>query len=1100
MTTAAKNIIQYLLAMDGVNQSQRSQPALDPANVKLDGRTMSELVRFVYELAAQVKYYDKNNNPQGNWKPFFDHLLNGAAVMSDTDLQTMMLVKTDVAPHIALLLAFLQVYAVAANDLNTLTKKRLDYYYQEVLRLQRTVPGPDEVHVLFELGKSAKPLLLKKGALLDAGKTSTGLPLQYAADNDIVISHTVAGMTRSSYTDAKPDGKKIVFKANDASLVVNESATAWRPFGTSQLSIPPESRLMEPVSFGWAAASPNLLLAEGKRTITLQIALRSFKGTTSPELILTSMLAVSLTGSEGWLTEGLVWSAKLIPGILLQDPELENPFTLELSVELNESLPAVTAYSETLHLGSYTTVWPVIRVLFKPESYISNLLSGFRVENIVIKVEAKGVKNLVLQNDQATQANDKPVLPFGNTPFIQSNFYIGSEEVFSKTLTSIGVNLEWQDPPESFADHYSSYGNSNVTNNNIFLTAIDLLNNRNWNTRLVFSASLFNAADPARVQSLFINESSFATQTSAATFRRNAALKLAGAFDNKINQGFIRLVLAGPTKNSLGDLPVEAPFEAFGHKTFPVAYTDQVILLSKFTGVGTKPELPKQPYTPVLKSVSVDYTAKDEFKPNDPNGTDQFFMQDVFGPAETVKDDTALLVVPQPGNGSLYIGVKNATAPQTLSFLLQIEEGSVEGEELLRSSDLNWSYLAGNYWKNISSADIIEESTGGLQKPGLIRLNMGADATVQHSLMPKAMHWIRASVKDNPKGAAAITSINTEAAKATLVLPGGVAVGYETHLAQPLGAGSISKLVVKVPAIKKITQPFPSFGGRNAESDDAFYRRISERLRHKKRGVSGWDFERLALESFPEIYKIKCLPHSDTEKSFKPGDLRLVVVPDWRKRPTGNPLQPKMNRNRLREIADFVKDNYASPFATVHVSNPVYETLVVDCKVSFHAEFDAGYYTVILEEDIKKFLSPWAYLEGQDIVFGGKVHASEILAFIEGREYVDFITDFELYHRYEGVAGGGIGEMTISFDFIVGETPQPSIGITSSGTGGKTINVDFIVGTPVEVAAATRPDSILVSNISHRIQAVQADMSGCQGIQHIGIGQMIIGLDFIPIS
>ena len=133
-------------------------------------------------------------------------------------------------------------------------------------------------------------------------------------------------------------------------------------------------------------------------------------------------------------------------------------------------------------------------------------------------------------------------------------------------------------------------------------------------------------------------------------------------------------------------------------------------------------------------------------------------------------------------------------------------------------------------------------------------------------------------------------------------------------------------------------------------------------------------------------------------------------------------------------------------------------------------------------------------------MFGGKVHASEILAFIEGREYVDFINDFELYHRYEGIGGGGIGDMTISFDFSVGETPQPSIGITASGTGGKTINIDFIVGIPVEVAAATRPDSILVSNISHRIQAIQAGMSVCQGIQHIGIGQMIIGLDFIPIS
>jgi hypothetical protein len=180
------------------------------------------------------------------------------------------------------------------------------------------------------------------------------------------------------------------------------------------------------------------------------------------------------------------------------------------------------------------------------------------------------------------------------------------------------------------------------------------------------------------------------------------------------------------------------------------------------------------------------------------------------------------------------------------------------------------------------------------------------------------------------------------------------------------------------------------------------------------------------------------------------------------------------------------------------VSNPSYETLLVDCKVSFHPAFDPGYYTTVLNEEIKKFLSPWAYEEGRDIVFGGKVHASEILAFIEGRVYVDHVTDFELYHRHQGESflGGGIGDMEIGLDFIIGNTPEPTIG----GTIGKTINVDFVVGVPVEVAAATRPDTILVSNGTHRIEALLADSAVCIGTQQIGIGQMIIGLDFVPIS
>src|SRR5690606_23126820 len=126
-----------------------------------------------------------------------------------------------------------------------------------------------------------------------------------------------------------------------------------------------------------------------------------------------------------------------------------------------------------------------------------------------------------------------------------------------------------------------------------------------------------------------------------------------------------------------------------------------------------------------------------------------------------------------PGNGALYIGLEKAAVPQTVSFLFQIEEGSVEGEALLRSGDLRWSYLAGNRWRSIAAADIQEESTGGFQKPGIVRVNIGADATEAHSLMPAGMRWIRVSVDDSPQGAAAFSKINTQAARAKLVLPDG---------------------------------------------------------------------------------------------------------------------------------------------------------------------------------------------------------------------------------------------------------------------------------------------------------------------------------------
>ena len=37
------------------------------------------------------------------------------------------------------------------------------------------------------------------------------------------------------------------------------------------------------------------------------------------------------------------------------------------------------------------------------------------------------------------------------------------------------------------------------------------------------------------------------------------------------------------------------------------------------------------------------------------------------------------------------------------------------------------------------------------------------------------------------------------------------------------------------------------------------------------RKVTAWDLERLVLEAFPEVFKVKCLPHTDETGSYKAG-------------------------------------------------------------------------------------------------------------------------------------------------------------------------------------------------------------------------------------
>ena len=1079
-----KRIFRYLLSTDGVNQLERSAFALSADSVKIDGRSKHDIVRFLLALSEQIRYYNSLNAPQGDWQSFLKGLTAGNEILTDTEIDVLHVEDKKCPPHLALLLAFLKIYRYVQDDVNLLTGRRLNFYYEDVLKILRRPAVADQVHTIFELAKNAAPVKLEKGTTLTAGNTSDGTPLLYQLDSEYIITQAQIERLSTDFVDADLTGRHIVYKADDGSGVLGVG-TGWRPFGKSHLKSPPEEAFMTPALLGCAVASPDFALAEGTRQITVKFSLTTTENI--PEMSMVNSLIIEMTGDSGWLIPDNVLEAKLEPIDITGDEKIHR---LTITIAFMDTSAAVVRYQESLHLKQLSTSWPVWSMTLKPTAFLLDQLATFSITEIETMVTVKGARNLILQNDQSIQSPDSPATPFGNVPAIGSNFYIGSTEAFSKSLTDLTVNLTWKDAPENFQTHYAAYDNSNIDNDD-FLGNLFLLGGRAWHLITPAEAALFNPFGTELKQSIAIG-SHIKNVIAYSPYKRDPTLSIGTSYTQVTQQGFIRLALSGPTKLDVNNLPAYAPFEAFGHKSFPYIYADHAIRIAKDEDIA----LPQSPYTPVLSSVTLDYTAVNTFKPRTPNLVDQFFTLDIFGSAETDEGSSASLVPFELHQGALHIGLKNAQPAQIISMLFQMEEGSTPGATLLEPENINWSYLSGNAWKNISRGDILEDRSQGFQVPGLIRLLLGPDATTDHTVMPAGLHWLRATISQSAEGAADVLAIHTQAGRASLVLSSEDTSAYDQHLSSPLRPDTIKSLSRKIPAIKKVYQPYPSFGGRSAESDQQYHQRTHERLRHRSRAVSQWDHERIVLENFPEIFKVKTLPHLDSENNLAPGHVKLVLVPDWRKRPSGNPLQPKANGALLKSIETFSEENHCSAFTTVHVSNPVYETLLVDCKIAFVDGFDPGFYALQLEEEIKRFLSPWAYEEGEDIAFGGKIYSSEIMAFIEGREYVDYITDFALYHRYKGIPSGGISEMQIDVDFIIGFSPESTIG--PGDPPGKIIGDDFIVGVPVDTAIATVPDAILVSNDSHRIGVI-AD-HGCEGTQQIGIGQMVVGLDFVLIS
>ena len=114
--------------------------------------------------------------------------------------------------------------------------------------------------------------------------------------------------------------------------------------------------------------------------------------------------------------------------------------------------------------------------------------------------------------------------------------------------------------------------------------------------------------------------------------------------------------------------------------------------------------------------------------------------------------------------------------------------------------------------------------------------------------------------------------------------------------------------------------------------------------------------------------------------------------------------KPLVSKSNLTAVYEFIRP-LASPFASLTVINPLFEEIMIDCIVTF-SEYvkDEAFYEKKLQQDVKRFLSPWAFENGQEPEFGGTIYRAAILDFIEELPYIDFVEKLEVIHQ-ESISG-----------------------------------------------------------------------------------------------
>lgn len=887
-------------------------------------------------------------------------------------------------PHYALFLGFLYLFEYARQEANTLTGRHLDFYYRDILRLKEKPAVPAKAHLIAELAKQSVSHQFKTGDRFIAGKDALGKEVFFANSSDLVANQAKVISLKTLYRHgseklgtgadaAKQYGRlyasPISNSADGKGKVIETDDKSWHPF-FNKIYRDGELQSIEipQAEAGFAVASHYLLMAEGERTITLNLTMAG--DTTSLISDLKDDIICQITTEKGWLEITATKFGPVSGGIM------------QLTTSICGAEPAITPYLAKTHGYTFDTALPVLIVKLKHRSdhlFAYPFFQDTEIQQIDLSVNVTGLKTLAVFNDFGPVDTSKPFQPFGSQPVVGSALIIGSKEVFQKKLTSASIKASWLATPAPYSTVSPKVN-------------IDFLNSGIWKG--------------SGIDAVAITSGTFGlTHNLLYPVKDEADLNKTEAYTTESRHGFLRMKLDAD----------------FGQADFQA---DLLKYLRKDSG-ATDPGAP--PIGPVMNALSLDYSASQQIILN--TGDDaafairkaRFYHLYPFGHAEqhaVLNSSNKTFLMPQfdfernsskqESEAEFYIGLSGLVPPQNVNLLFQVADGTANPLSLKPDAHLHWSFLAGNEWVAFKNEEI-QDNTSGMLKSGIVSVAFPSKADNGNTLLPSGQHWIRVAVADAADAVCRILAVEAQAMLTTF----SDKENDPAFNATVLPAGSIKKMENPDAAVKKVSQSFDSFGGRAAEESTAFYTRISERLRHKDRVIALWDYERLVLEAFPEIYRVKCLNHTQYEptsdsdgiyRELAPGHVTLITVPNKQFHNERDPLRPYTSLGTLEEIATFVKAR-TSCFVKLHVRNPQFEEVRVNFKLRLFDGFDETFYSKMLKESITRFLSPWAFPGGDSPTFGGKIYKSVLIDFVEEQPYVDYVTDFELFHHIDNVPG-----------------------------------------------------------------------------------------------
>jgi hypothetical protein len=960
-------------------------------------------------------------------------------------------------PAAGLFIAFLQLYSKAAAKGRSFPERHLDFYYWDVLRADTRSPQPDSVHLVCR-NVEGQEALIRQGDRFTAGPDAAGAERLYIAENNLRVTDArVARLLSLSFERNKlvsPAWEMGCFtrcRSSDLSAAAEplsgSEPTGLPIFGKKENFV--SRNESKNVQLGLMLAAPELLLSQGRREISVILLCRqelsqddllqqmekiadqehffslfghflslrliqttkqniadsvqnrllqaakdvgiapasvdviegllheSSQGSTLFYRFLTNAFHISLSGASGWLT---VERYSIFP---VADVEPRGGGGLRLTFALGRDVEPVIGCRPELHGAMHgNTSLPLLQLRLNHQSHFFtySIFRHFILEKIILETKVEGLRDLQAHNQHGRLDPTQLFQPFGPAPARQAYFIVGSHEAACKQLTDLSFCIEWAelpDEPEGFAAHYRQYGDASLTNAS-FRANFSLLRNGRWAPE---------AKEQRRGAALFawrsmdgrLKEQQELIVRDLKGFRPIPAATAAGDFLYGLKQsnGFFRWELAGPR-------------QAFGHSQYPELLSKALMFNAR--SKRRKLPVPSPPYTPLIKRLSLNYTARREIDLSSPaEGDAKLYHLHPFGTTllypEAVRKSHSLAPDIDAAD-NLYIGLRGQElgGVQTLYFYLNADSGRTAADTAARVS---WFYAADKGWRPFEESHFLGDTTEHFLRSGIITLNIPDDISQENMEMGQGLHWLRASTDSRPDFFSSVRGVYAQGLRATAPQSG--------KAAEPLAPQKVRRPVSTITGLAEVLQPEASFNGGRQENREALITRFSERLRHKDRAVTPWDYERLVLEQFPQIRQVKCFPHLRTapEAGHCPGSVLVVVVPEAA-RQAHCEILPRTDAAMLAQIQNFLQQ-HASPFSRIAVQNPEYEQIQVRCAVTFADRISSGLQLTLLNQSLVNYISPWTST-GFNARFGWTLRLDDILAHLSALDGVKNVTGLSVLH------------------------------------------------------------------------------------------------------